>query len=50
MIDKTKHIVMETYNKRMGYKHDSIVLYGDTDSVMVKFGVETVVEAMELGK
>lgn len=25
------------------------VIYGDTDSVMVLFGVETVAEAMELG-
>ena len=25
------------------------MIYGDTDSVMVKFGVETVKEAMELG-
>ena len=26
------------------------MIYGDTDSVMCKFGVETVAEAMELGK
>ena len=27
-----------------------MVIYGDTDSVMVKFGVPTVKEAMDLGK
>ena len=26
------------------------VIYGDTDSVMCNFGVETVAEAMELGR
>lgn len=26
------------------------VIYGDTDSVMCKFGVETVAEAMKLGQ
>lgn len=26
------------------------VIYGDTDSVMVKFGVDSVAESMELGK
>lgn len=26
------------------------MIYGDTDSVMVKFGVDTVAESMELGK
>ena len=30
-------------------KKNAVVIYGDTDSVMVKFGVETVAEAMELG-
>ena len=33
-----------------GYKHDAVVIYGDTDSVMVKFGVDTVKDAMELGE
>ena len=28
----------------------SQVIYGDTDSVMVRFGVKTVAESMELGR
>uniref|UniRef100_A0A0N5A1K8 DNA polymerase n=1 Tax=Parastrongyloides trichosuri TaxID=131310 RepID=A0A0N5A1K8_PARTI len=52
MIDKTKEIVESTYKK--GYldgkcPKDCVVVYGDTDSVMIKFGVETVAQAMELG-
>ena len=29
---------------------DAVVVYGDTDSVMVKFGVDTVEAAMALGR
>lgn len=50
MIEKTKHEVEEHYCKKNGYKHDSVVIYGDTDSVMVKFGVTDIREAMQLGK
>lgn len=32
------------------YKHDAKVIYGDTDSVMVRFGTDDLVEAMRLGK
>ncbi|CAG0882897.1 unnamed protein product [Cyprideis torosa] len=50
MIDKTKHLVEERFTVANGYPHDAKVIYGDTDSVMVRFGVETVAEAMKLGQ
>lgn len=50
MIEQTKQHVEEMFRIQNGYKHDAKVIYGDTDSVMCKFGVETVQEAMKLGK
>eukprot|EP00057_Strongylocentrotus_purpuratus_P014932 XP_011669406.1 PREDICTED: DNA polymerase delta catalytic subunit [Strongylocentrotus purpuratus] len=50
MIDKTRQLVETRYTVENGYKTTSKVIYGDTDSVMVKFGVKTVAESMELGK
>merc|ERR1719506_3521235 len=50
MIDQTKSIVEEMYTKEKGYEHDAVVVYGDTDSVFVKFGVDTVAESMRLGE
>lgn len=50
MIERTKALVEEKYRISNGYKYDADVVYGDTDSVMVKFGVSTVSEAMELGR
>ncbi|KAF2070254.1 hypothetical protein CYY_008425 [Polysphondylium violaceum] len=50
MLDTTKRIVESNYNIANGYKHDAVIIYGDTDSVMIKFGVSTVAEAMELGR
>jgi len=50
MIESTKQQVEAKYTIQNGYAHDAQVVYGDTDSVMVKFGVDTVPEAMDLGK
>merc|ERR1712045_692967 len=49
MIEHTKTMVEAKYNIANGYEHDAQVVYGDTDSVMVKFGSATVEEAMKLG-
>ena len=50
MIEKTRDLVIGKYNKQNGYKYDSVVIYGDTDSVMIKFGVDNLHDAMILGK
>ncbi|CAF0793979.1 unnamed protein product [Didymodactylos carnosus] len=50
MIEKTKQLVEEKYRMENGSEYDAKVIYGDTDSVMVKFGVPTLEEAMSLGR
>ncbi|RKP19156.1 DNA polymerase delta catalytic subunit [Rozella allomycis CSF55] len=49
MIEKTKLLVEEKYTIQNGYKFNAKVIYGDTDSVMVKFGVDNLKDAMDLG-
>lgn len=49
MIEKTKAEVEAKYTIANGYSHDAEVVYGDTDSVMVKFGTKELKTAMDLG-
>ena len=50
MIDRSRELVESRYRIANGYSHDAKVIYGDTDSVMVRFGASTVAKSMELGK
>lgn len=50
MIEKTKAEVEARYNIANGFSHDAQVIYGDTDSVMVKFGPKELEKVMELGQ
>uniref|UniRef100_A0A673GM87 DNA polymerase n=1 Tax=Sinocyclocheilus rhinocerous TaxID=307959 RepID=A0A673GM87_9TELE len=50
MIEQTKQLVESRYTISNGFQADAKVIYGDTDSVMVKLGLATVQETMNLGK
>jgi len=42
--------VESEYNVANGHTHNAEVIYGDTDSVMVKFGPTDLVKVMALGE
>ncbi|PRP82977.1 DNA polymerase delta catalytic subunit-like [Planoprotostelium fungivorum] len=50
MLLLTRKYVEERFTKLNGYSHDANIVYGDTDSVMVKFGTNDIEEAIKLGK
>jgi DNA polymerase delta subunit 1 len=42
--------LLDKYSKKNGYEFDCKVIYGEKDSVIVKFGTKNIDEAMRLGK
>ncbi|KAH7566098.1 hypothetical protein JRO89_XS08G0085600 [Xanthoceras sorbifolium] len=50
MIEHTKKLVEDKFTILGGCEHNAEVIYGDTDSVMVQFGVPSIGEAMKLGR
>ena len=43
-------MIEKTYTIENGYETNARVIYGDTDSVMINFGISDLAAVMELGR
>lgn len=50
MIEQTRTMVHEKYCIAKGFPYDAQVIYGDTDSVMIKFGISDMTEVMKVAE
>ncbi|CAD27015.1 DNA POLYMERASE DELTA CATALYTIC (LARGE) CHAIN [Encephalitozoon cuniculi GB-M1] len=50
MIILTKKLIEENFSRKNGYTHDSVVIYGDTDSVMVDFDEQDIEKVFKMSK
>lgn len=50
MIGKTKNLIEKEFNKANGFSHNTKVIYGDTDSVMINFYESDIKLVFEMSK